>query len=46
MPPTPAETADPESAAVDVRALTKHYGKIEALRGVDLVVGRGAGGNR
>ncbi|MFY9924577.1 MAG: ABC transporter ATP-binding protein [Opitutaceae bacterium] len=41
MPPTPAETADPESAVVDVRALTKHYGKIEALRGVDLVVGRG-----
>jgi ABC-2 type transport system ATP-binding protein len=27
-----------EAAAVDVRALVKHYGKVEALRGVDLAV--------
>jgi ABC-2 type transport system ATP-binding protein len=29
------------SPAVEVAALTKRYGKVEALRGVDLVVGRG-----
>jgi ABC-2 type transport system ATP-binding protein len=27
-----------DAAAVDVRALVKHYGKVEALRGVDLAV--------
>ena len=47
LPFTSAVTAEtspsPEQlpAAVDVRALTKSYGKVEALRGVDLTVGRG-----
>src|SRR5208283_1737061 len=27
--------------AVDVRSLVKHYGRVEALRGIDLQVGRG-----
>lgn len=31
----------PSDPAVDVRALVKHYGKVEALRGIDLCVGRG-----
>ena len=35
---TPAGGGSP---AVEVLALTKAYGKVEALRGVDLVVGRG-----
>jgi ABC-2 type transport system ATP-binding protein len=37
--PSPSEEAPP--AAVDVRALVKHYGKVEALRGVDIRVGQG-----
>ncbi len=41
MPTAPASPADTREAAVDVRALVKHYGKVEALRGVDLRVGRG-----
>ena len=41
MPKAPAPTADPASPAVEVRALVKNYGKVEALRGVDLQVGRG-----
>ncbi len=35
-----AAAAEPPPA-VDVRALVKHYGKVEALRGVDLRVGQG-----
>jgi ABC-2 type transport system ATP-binding protein len=34
----PADSLQP---AVDVRALVKHYGKVEALRGVDIQVERG-----
>jgi ABC-2 type transport system ATP-binding protein len=37
-------TANPSengAAAVEVAGLTKNYGKVEALRGVDLTVGRG-----
>jgi ABC-2 type transport system ATP-binding protein len=41
MPKAPAPTADPASPAVEVRALVKNYGKVEALRGVDIQVGRG-----
>jgi ABC-type Fe3+/spermidine/putrescine transport system ATPase subunit len=37
-PGSPAEGGTP---AVEVLALTKAYGKVEALRGVDLAVGRG-----
>ena len=37
-PETPARDGAP---AVEVLALAKHYGKVEALRGVDLSVGRG-----
>ena len=40
MPPTPAPQAE-SSPAVDVEVLVKHYGKVEALRGVSLTVGRG-----
>src|ERR1019366_6248110 len=39
--PTAPSTDDPTGSAVDVRALFKNYGKVEALRGVDLQVGRG-----
>jgi ABC-2 type transport system ATP-binding protein len=38
QPATPSENG---SAAVEVAALRKNYGKVEALRGVDLRVGRG-----
>jgi ABC-2 type transport system ATP-binding protein len=41
MPTQPALPADDSPAAVDVRALVKHYGKVEALRGVDIRVGQG-----
>jgi ABC-2 type transport system ATP-binding protein len=37
--PAPSPSIGP--AAVDVRALVKNYGKVEALRGVDLAVGKG-----
>jgi ABC-2 type transport system ATP-binding protein len=37
----PAQSTVVAPAAVDVRALVKHYDKVEALRGVDLVVGQG-----
>jgi ABC-2 type transport system ATP-binding protein len=37
----PAQSPEGSPAAVEVRALVKHYGKVEALRGVDLVVGQG-----
>jgi ABC-2 type transport system ATP-binding protein len=38
IPPPIPEDAPP---AVDVRGLVKHYGKVEALRGVDIRVGQG-----
>jgi ABC-2 type transport system ATP-binding protein len=38
MPTAPALPADVATAAVDVRSLVKNYGKVEALRGVDLNV--------
>jgi ABC-2 type transport system ATP-binding protein len=38
MPTAPASPAEVAAAAVDVRALVKNYGKVEALRGVDLTV--------
>src|ERR1035438_1508786 len=41
MPNPPARTPDASPAAVDVRGLVKHYGKVEALRGVDIRVGQG-----
>jgi len=34
-------TQEDQEPAVDVRSLVKHYGKVEALRGVDVRVGRG-----
>lgn len=41
MPPEPASSPGSLPPAVDVRAVTKTYGKVEALRGVDLCVGQG-----
>jgi ABC-2 type transport system ATP-binding protein len=41
MPPPTAQPGDDVTPAVDVRSLTKRYGKVEALRGVDLAVKRG-----
>ena len=41
MPKAPANTSDPGPPAVEVRALVKNYGKVEALRGVDIQVGQG-----
>src|ERR1019366_3563323 len=41
MPTMPAAPKDPRASAVDVRSLFKSYGKVEALRGVDLQVGQG-----
>ncbi len=38
-PPAISEAGFP--AAVDVRGLVKHYGKVEALRGIDIRVGQG-----
>jgi ABC-2 type transport system ATP-binding protein len=38
MPTAPSSLAEVATAAVDVRALVKNYGKVEALRGVDLTV--------
>ena len=38
MPTAPAMPAQAAEAAVDVRALVKHYGGVKALRGVDLAV--------
>ena len=38
---TEPDAAAGKTPAVDVRALVKHYGKVEALRGVDLQVGQG-----
>jgi ABC-2 type transport system ATP-binding protein len=41
MPTQRDANADAPGPAVDVRSLVKHYGKVEALRGVDLRVDRG-----
>jgi ABC-2 type transport system ATP-binding protein len=41
MSTEPGVAAGLPPPAVDVRALVKHYGKVEALRGVDLQVGQG-----
>ena len=41
MPSSPAPSEDSGSAAVEVRSLSKNYGKVEALKGIDLTVGRG-----
>jgi ABC-2 type transport system ATP-binding protein len=41
MATTPDRPADPAAAAVEVRGLVKNYGKVEALRGVDLSVRQG-----
>jgi ABC-2 type transport system ATP-binding protein len=38
MPTAPSSPAEVATAAVEVRALVKNYGKVEALRGVDLTV--------
>jgi ABC-2 type transport system ATP-binding protein len=39
-PPAGAEVVDP-SVAIQVRGLKKSYGHVEAVRGIDLTVGRG-----
>ncbi len=41
MPTAPSDPADDSGSAVVVRGLVKHYGKVEALRGVDIRVGTG-----
>jgi len=41
MSTAPAMPEDVPPAAVDVRCLIKHYGKVEALRGVDIRVEQG-----
>ena len=41
MPNAPAQPAADPQAAVDVRGLVKHYGKVEALRGVDIRIAPG-----
>src|SRR5208283_4490822 len=41
MPTASDANTDPLGPAVDVRSLVKHYGRVEALRGIDLQVGRG-----
>ena len=41
MSTPPANSSGNGAAAVEVVGLTKSYGKVEALRGVDLTVGRG-----
>jgi ABC-2 type transport system ATP-binding protein len=41
MSTPPANPLENGAAAVEVDGLTKSYGKVEALRGVDLIVGRG-----
>ncbi|HXQ80117.1 MAG TPA: ATP-binding cassette domain-containing protein [Opitutaceae bacterium] len=41
MSTAPALSADAPPAAVDVRGLIKHYGKVEALRGVDIRIEQG-----
>src|ERR1700677_3715152 len=41
MPTATATSPATRSPAVDVRSLVKNYGKVEALRGVDVEVGQG-----
>ncbi len=41
MSTVPAPSADAPQAAVDVRGLVKHYGRVEALRGIDIRVAQG-----
>jgi ABC-2 type transport system ATP-binding protein len=41
MPSTPSISPENGSPAVEVRAVVKKYPKVEALKGVDLTVGRG-----
>ena len=41
MPPAPAAPGLEAKPAVDVQGLVKHYGEVEALKGVDLQVGMG-----
>jgi len=41
MSTQPAISSEKGAAAVEVSGLTKNYGRVEALRGVDLTVGRG-----
>jgi ABC-2 type transport system ATP-binding protein len=41
MPTAPSPSEDTSQAAVEVRSLAKNYGKVEALKGIDLTVGKG-----
>jgi ABC-2 type transport system ATP-binding protein len=41
MPTAASDPADDAGSAVVVRGLVKHYGKVEALRGIDIRVGTG-----
>ena len=41
MPEALQSNAAPGDCAVEVQSLVKHYGKVQALRGIDLRVGRG-----
>ncbi len=39
--PAAAESSDPSIPAVELRGLVKHYGAVEALKGIDLTVKKG-----
>ena len=41
MPTSPPIPEDAPGPAVEVRSLAKSYGKVEALKGIDLTVGKG-----
>jgi ABC-2 type transport system ATP-binding protein len=41
MPTAPLPSEEGGTPAVEVRSLAKHYGKVEALKGIDLTVGAG-----
>ncbi len=41
MATAPSDPADDDGSAVLVRGLVKHYGKVEALKGIDIRVGKG-----
>jgi ABC-2 type transport system ATP-binding protein len=41
MSPAPSPSAAAEQPAVEVKAVVKKYPKVEALKGIDLTVGRG-----
>jgi ABC-2 type transport system ATP-binding protein len=41
MPTAPTHSEEGGKAAVEVRSLAKYYGKVEALKGIDLTVGAG-----